>query len=154
RFSESATNVSKAEKNDVRLFKFAANARFVAAFQKTLLQTLLKACFAIGMGSDEEERLERKSEELKKINVDTCIACLWSFLVSLSGALMLGWWGYEYHPTNSQLWLVPFGLILFVTPLIIWFAIFVSYFCNFTGDGSSSSLHDPEKMIDHVIPTR
>ncbi|MBA0548723.1 hypothetical protein Golob_019805, partial [Gossypium lobatum] len=107
----------------------------------------------VGMGSDEEERLERKSEELKKI-VDTCIACLWSFLVSLSGALMLGWWGYEYHPTNSQLWLVPFGLILFVTPLIIWFAIFVSYFCNFTGDDSSSSLHDPERMIDHVIPTR
>ncbi|KAL4354176.1 hypothetical protein GQ457_06G019340 [Hibiscus cannabinus] len=59
-------------------------------------------------------------------------ACLWSFLVSLGGGLLLGWWEYEYHPENRQLWMVPFGLILFSTPLIIWFAIFVSDICSCT----------------------
>ncbi|XVE73644.1 hypothetical protein DITRI_Ditri11bG0135000 [Diplodiscus trichospermus] len=89
--------------------------------------------------------------------VKTHIACLWSFLVSLAGGLMLAWWEYEYHPTNRQLWMVPFGLILFATPLIIWFAIFVSNICSFTDDvrtpDHGSVDHDPEKMMKQVIST-
>ncbi|XVF22302.1 hypothetical protein REPUB_Repub12eG0161200 [Reevesia pubescens] len=106
------------------------------------------------MGSEKEKRFETKMKEPKKI-VNTYIACLWSFLVSLSGALMLAWWESEYHPTNSQLWLVPLGLILFATPLFIWFAIFVSYICGFTEDVTppDGSVHDPEKMIKLVIST-
>lgn len=93
-------------------------------------------------------------KELMKI-AKTYIACLWSFLVSLTGGLMLAWWEYEYHPTNTQLWMVPFGLILFATPLIIWFAIFVSDICNFTDDARppDGSVHDPEKMIKQVVST-
>ncbi|XWS35943.1 hypothetical protein CRYUN_Cryun20dG0040000 [Craigia yunnanensis] len=91
-------------------------------------------------------------KESKNI-LKTYIACLCSFLVSLSGGLMLAWWEYEYHPTNSQLWMVPFGLILFATPLIIWFAIFVSEICSFTEDvrPRDESVDDPEKMIKQVI---
>ncbi|XVF33096.1 hypothetical protein REPUB_Repub17cG0138800 [Reevesia pubescens] len=108
----------------------------------------------VAMDSNKEERFETKMKEPKKI-VSTYIACLWSFLVSLTGGLMLAWWKYEYHPTNSQLWMVPFGLILFVTPLIIWFAIFVSDICCFTEDvrPSDGSVCDPEKMIKQVIST-
>ncbi|XVF72959.1 hypothetical protein PTKIN_Ptkin12aG0162200 [Pterospermum kingtungense] len=94
------------------------------------------------MGFDKEERCETKTKEQTKIG-KPYIACLWSFLVSLAGALLLAYWEYEYHPTNSQLWMVPFGLILFVTPLIIWFAIFVSDIFCFPDD----HVHDPEKMI-------
>ncbi|XWS76822.1 hypothetical protein CRYUN_Cryun01aG0210500 [Craigia yunnanensis] len=105
------------------------------------------------MGSDKEERFKTKMKELVKI-VKTYIACLCSFLVSLTGGLMLAWWEYEYHPTNRQLWMVPFGLILFATPLIIWFAIFVSGICSFTDDvrPPDGSVHDPEKMKE-VIST-
>ncbi|XWS31990.1 hypothetical protein CRYUN_Cryun23aG0122200 [Craigia yunnanensis] len=85
------------------------------------------------MGSDKEERFETEMKEPTKI-VKTYIACLWLFLVSLTGGLMLTWWEYKYHPTNRQLWMVPFGLILFTTPLIIWLAIFVSDICSFTDD--------------------
>nr|KYP71983.1 hypothetical protein KK1_011268 [Cajanus cajan] len=40
-------------------------------------------------------------------------------LLSIAGALVLGWWLHKYHPTNTQLWMVPFGFLLFLTPLII-----------------------------------
>lgn len=83
------------------------------------------------MGTDKEEK-HVENQEPKKI-VRTCTACLWSFLVSITGGLMLCWWEYEHHPTNSQLWMVPFGLILFVTPVIAWFAVLVS---ETTGDNS------------------
>ena len=91
----------------------------------------------------------KKSKKILK----TYIACLWSFLASLSRGLMLAWWEYEYHPTNSQLWMVPFGLIWFATPLIVWFAIFVSDIYSFTEDVRSrdDSVNDPEKMIKQVI---
>ncbi|OMP08680.1 hypothetical protein COLO4_06217 [Corchorus olitorius] len=99
---------------------------------------------------------ETKTKEPKKRSY---VACLWSFLVSLSGGLLLAWWEHEYHPTYSQLWMVPVGLILFGTPVMIWFAISVSHFCKFTEDASPSvdgsslvhQYHDPEKMIKQVI---
>ncbi|EOX95609.1 Uncharacterized protein TCM_005055 [Theobroma cacao] len=104
------------------------------------------------MGSDKEESFETKAKEPKRV-VKTYTACLWSFLVSLTGGLMLAWWEYEYHPTYRQLWMVPFGLILFTTPVIIWFAIFVSDICSFTEHvrPPDGSVHDPEKMIKKVI---
>ncbi|GMI73669.1 hypothetical protein HRI_001036200 [Hibiscus trionum] len=107
------------------------------------------------MDSDKQKRFETKTKESQK-TVSTCTACLWSCLVSLSGGLMLGWWMYEYHPTNSQLWMVPFGLILFVTPLLIWFAVFVSDVCSYTGEvrpTDGSPVHDPENMLTQVIST-
>ena len=50
--------------------------------------------------------------------------------MSMIGGLMLVWWDLEYHPTNSELWMVPFGLILMVTPLIVWFSAFISDICR------------------------
>ncbi|XVE77328.1 hypothetical protein DITRI_Ditri13aG0053700 [Diplodiscus trichospermus] len=104
------------------------------------------------MGFDKGETFETKTKEPNKI-VKTYIAFLWSFLVSLTGGLLLAWWEYEYHPTNSQLWMVPFGLILFATPLVIWLAIFVSDICSLTEDVKppDGSADDPEKMIRQVI---
>lgn len=57
----------------------------------------------------------------------------------MAGGLLLLWWDYEYHPTNSQLWMVPFGLILFVTPVIACFAVVVSEACkNYKVDDDNS----------------
>ncbi|CAK9167040.1 unnamed protein product [Ilex paraguariensis] len=85
------------------------------------------------MGSyNKEERHDGviiRYKEFEKI-VKAFIACLGSFLLSMIGGMMLGWWELRYHPTNSQLWMVPFGLILFVTPIIVWLSVFISDVCS------------------------
>ncbi|XP_054781769.1 uncharacterized protein LOC129288969 isoform X2 [Prosopis cineraria] len=49
-----------------------------------------------------------------------------SFLVSMVGSFLLGWWIHKYHPTNSELWMVPVGLILSVTPVIVGLSLVIS----------------------------
>ncbi|CAA0808856.1 Unknown protein [Striga hermonthica] len=52
------------------------------------------------------------------------------FALSLLGGLMLAWWLLNYHSTNDEQWMVPFGLILFLSPLFVLMALFVSNFCD------------------------
>ncbi|GAV90789.1 hypothetical protein CFOL_v3_34193 [Cephalotus follicularis] len=101
------------------------------------------------MGSyrEEKEIIKKEQENIGR----TWIACVWSFLVSMTGGLTLGWWEYKHHPTNSQLWMVPFSLILLVTPVIIWFSVFSSAICDSRGGESqrvtslNNSVCDPER---------
>ncbi|PWA43680.1 hypothetical protein CTI12_AA025000 [Artemisia annua] len=65
-----------------------------------------------------------KQTRMKMIKV--WIACLGSFLLSMAGGLILLLWEIKYHPSNSQLWMVPCGLIMFVTPALACFAAFLS----------------------------
>ncbi|KAK2649984.1 hypothetical protein Ddye_017473 [Dipteronia dyeriana] len=111
-----------------------------------------------------EERFEAKQQEGSQSQLETektCMACLWSFLVSMTGGLILGFWEYQYHQTNSQLWMVPFSLIMLVTPVMVWFAVLVSDVCNSLSNNNDDhhvsmpsqtilpslgdSVHDPEK---------
>lgn len=80
------------------------------------------------MGLLKEEGDDHK--ENQEMRLKTCIVNSWSLMVSMIGGLALGWWEYEYHSTNSQLWMVPFGLILLLTPLVVWSSIFVSDICS------------------------
>ncbi|KAK7389755.1 hypothetical protein VNO78_25048 [Psophocarpus tetragonolobus] len=48
-----------------------------------------------------------------------------SLLISIIGGSLLGWWLHKYHPTNRQLWMVPFSLILFFTPVIVWLSLII-----------------------------
>ncbi|KAG8477526.1 hypothetical protein CXB51_030891 [Gossypium anomalum] len=109
----------------------------------------------VDMGSEEDKILESKMKGSKK-TMNTFMACLWSFLVSLGGSLLLAWWEYQYHPTNRQLWMVPFGLILFFTPLIVWFAIFVSDIFSLTPDVTqpAASIHHPEKLSKQRVQVK
>lgn len=75
------------------------------------------------IGSDKE--FQYKITFIKKI-----ISFFVSFLVSLAGGLTITWWRYEYHPDNRQLWMVPFGLVLLVTPAIVWFSLVFSDSCT------------------------
>lgn len=54
---------------------------------------------------------------------------VFSLLISMFGGSLLVWWLHKYHSTNRQLWMVPFSLIFFLTPLIIWFSLFISHLC-------------------------
>ncbi|KAK3014920.1 hypothetical protein RJ639_009884 [Escallonia herrerae] len=100
------------------------------------------------MGSNEEER-ELKYKRRQKI-VKACIACLGSFLISMFGGLILAFWELKYHPTNSQLWMVPFGLVVFATPVIAWFSVFISDISTPEGVDASSPKH-PAALQDTAI---
>ncbi|KAB1219726.1 hypothetical protein CJ030_MR3G019179 [Morella rubra] len=80
------------------------------------------------MGSLKEEKDESQREY--KERVKKFIIYSWALMVCMIGGLTLGYWEFEYHPTNRQLWMVPFGLILLVTPLFVWFSIVVSDVCS------------------------
>ncbi|KAG8391988.1 hypothetical protein BUALT_Bualt01G0244900 [Buddleja alternifolia] len=92
-----------------------------------------------------------KEEKYRRFQgmVKTWIGCLGSFTLSLLGGLILAWWELNYHPTNEQQWMVPVGLILFVTPLTVSLSLFISdFYLSSTHDYSPSEkpFHDPEKL--------
>lgn len=93
------------------------------------------------MGTFKEDKHEANQEYYPEKIVKKCVICLCSILVCMAGGTLLLWWGYEYHPTNSQLWMVPLGLILLVTPVIAWVAAVVSATCNckVEDDGSKTN---------------
>ncbi|KAJ7007928.1 hypothetical protein NC653_006838 [Populus alba x Populus x berolinensis] len=82
------------------------------------------------MGTFKEAKHEANQEYYPEKIVKKCVICLLSILVCMAGGTLLLWWGCEYHPTNTQLWMVPLGLILLVTPVIAGVAAFVSETCN------------------------
>jgi H+/Cl- antiporter ClcA len=69
------------------------------------------------------------NESQRKITKTYLMILVLCLLISLFGGSLLGWWLHKYHSTNKQLWMVPFSLILFLTPLIIWFSLFISQLC-------------------------
>ncbi|KAJ6710260.1 hypothetical protein OIU74_011194 [Salix koriyanagi] len=91
------------------------------------------------MGTLEEDKHEADEEYYSEKTYENC---LWSILVSMAGGLLLLWWGYEHHPTNTQLWMVPFGLILFLTPLIAWVALVGSGTCTCEVEDDESKTND------------
>ncbi|KAF1001938.1 hypothetical protein AG4045_017743 [Apium graveolens] len=68
---------------------------------------------------EDKDRIKRFRRIMKK-------AFLGSVLISLIGGLLLSYWEYKYHCVNSELWMVPVGLILFFTPVIVWSSVAVS----------------------------
>ncbi|KAF5743884.1 hypothetical protein HS088_TW08G00472 [Tripterygium wilfordii] len=90
----------------------------------------IKEEFLVDMGRYKEERYVGSDQLEKQQIVKNSFNCMWLFCVSIAGGLVLGWWEHEYHPTNSHQWMVPLGLILFITPVLIWLAVFTSEMWN------------------------
>lgn len=75
-------------------------------------------------GGEENEDYSENQRKLKPASV--IILFLLSVLISVAGGSVLGWWLHKYHPDNRELWMVPFGLIFLLTPIVIWFSLIVS----------------------------
>lgn len=108
------------------------------------------------MGTSEKERSVSNNNnesyrEPKKI-VQICLAWLGSFLVSMAGGLVLACWISKYHPTNKQLWMVPFGLVMFTTPILVWFVLVCSDICNLNCNGDVSWSKQQVPPLDRSIP--
>ncbi|KAM1819241.1 hypothetical protein ACFX15_000867 [Malus domestica] len=104
------------------------------------------------MGLNKEDKETISYLEQRRI-VETRTACFWSVLVSVVGGLMLGWWEYQYHPANKQLWMVPFGLVLFATPAIVWFSVVASDICN-PNNHYVLRVSQPVHLNDSVVPAK
>lgn len=80
------------------------------------------------MGSYKEDGGAAAAYRYKRFRsiLKTWISCLGSFTVSILGGVTLTCWELRYHRSNSQLWMVPFGLILFATPAIVWLSVVIS----------------------------
>nr|DAD36140.1 TPA_asm: hypothetical protein HUJ06_006780 [Nelumbo nucifera] len=76
----------------------------------------------------------------------TPIACLCFLLVSVIGGILLFWWKLEYYESNSQEWMVPLGLVLFATPIVVLFSAFVSDICS--SSDVSCSIRLPDSNTD------
>lgn len=56
----------------------------------------------------------------------TWAACMCLVFVSAVGGATLVWWGFEYHAANERGWMVPVGLVLFGTPILISVSVLAS----------------------------
>ncbi|BAT87805.1 hypothetical protein LR48_Vigan09g166700 [Vigna angularis] len=70
-----------------------------------------------------------------------------SLLLTMAGGFVLGWWLHKYHPSNTQLWMVPFGFLLFLTPLIICLSVLIPDHCAAT----SRIDQEQPKTQDHSL---
>ena len=43
-------------------------------------------------------------------------------MICLAGGGILVRWALVFHPCNEQLWMVPVGLVMLGTPIMVWFA--------------------------------
>ena len=78
----------------------------------------------INMASIDPAKQARETATREKETPALAYACL--LLTSLAGAALLVWWATQFHPDNRQLWMVPLGLILTGTPVVVWFALSAS----------------------------
>ncbi|KAG8046336.1 hypothetical protein GUJ93_ZPchr0008g12884 [Zizania palustris] len=50
--------------------------------------------------------------------VDACLVA-----AAMAGASLLAWWALAFHPSNSELWMVPVGLVLACTPAVVYLTL-------------------------------
>lgn len=106
------------------------------------------------MASDKEEKDTMSYPEQEGSVVKTRAACFGSILVSVAGGILLGWWEYQYHPSYRQLWMVPFGLILFATPVIVWFSLVVSHVCNSKDGDNGTRMSQPVYALSNSVSAK
>ncbi|CAJ2631266.1 unnamed protein product [Trifolium pratense] len=99
----------------------------------------------MGTNDEEENGDNKKSKWFTKLPY--LLILFTSFFISIIvGGCVLGWWLHKYHPTNSQLWMVPFGFVLFLTPIIVLFSMIVPDLCISKSDKEvDDSLSEPKK---------
>ncbi|PRQ58580.1 putative ATP-synthase-associated protein [Rosa chinensis] len=105
------------------------------------------------MGSYKEDE-DTSYSDLERSVVKRRAACFGSILVSVAGGLLLGWWEYQYHPSYRQLWMVPFGLILFATPVIVWFSLVVSHICNSKDGDNGTRVSQPVYPLSNSVSAK
>ncbi|KAK4744666.1 hypothetical protein SAY87_010978 [Trapa incisa] len=89
-----------------------------------------------GKGSqyEDEEGVKRADKWMERTK--WILSCVGSALVSAMGGLILGWWAWErsrHHGQGHEMWMVPVGLILLITPILAFFSLILSQLLNTRG---------------------
>lgn len=100
----------------------------------------------MGSNQGDQNGSSKKSRWLK--NPSSFFILLISLLLTMAGGFVLGWWLHKYHPSNTQLWMVPFGFLLFLTPLIICLSVLIPDHCAAT---CIIDQEQPSKTLDHSL---
>lgn len=75
----------------------------------------------MGINGRQLDDINKEEKEERENRWQRYIVCVSSFMASMIGGAVLVYWQIKYHPHNRELWMVPFGLVLFTTPLFVWF---------------------------------
>lgn len=79
------------------------------------------------------KKTDEKTWKEEKKSMSSMVFLLYSMIVVTFGGLFLSYWVYKYHPTNSNLWMVPVGLIFLITPAFLSISVLVSDLCDDDG---------------------
>ncbi|CAA7056233.1 unnamed protein product [Microthlaspi erraticum] len=79
---------------------------------------------------------KKVTEKEKKSTMSSMAFFLYSMIAITCGGLFLTYWFYKYHPTNSNLWMVPLGLLFLLTPAFLSLSVLISDLCD-DDDGES-----------------
>ncbi|KAF8111518.1 hypothetical protein N665_0074s0049 [Sinapis alba] len=74
--------------------------------------------------------MKKRDEKSWKEKKSWMVFLMYSMIVVTFGGLFLSYWVYKYHPTNSNLWMVPVGLIFLVTPAFLSISVLLSDLCD------------------------
>ncbi|XP_062196501.1 uncharacterized protein LOC133899527 [Phragmites australis] len=75
--------------------------------------------------------------------VDVCL-----FGAAMAGAALLTWWALAFHPSYSQLWMVPVGLVLACTPPVVCLAL---HFSDSRVPGKGGAGAPPPPLLSAVV---
>ncbi|GJN12603.1 hypothetical protein PR202_ga30894 [Eleusine coracana subsp. coracana] len=98
--------------------------------------------------TDDESALPEKKVVLAAAAADVCLAA-----VCLAGAALLTWWALAFHPSYGQLWMVPVGLVLACTPVVVCVALHFSPAADQSGKeaGSGAGAGAPPQLSAVVV---
>lgn len=92
-------------------------------------------------------------EDKRKENMKRSKIAIWVSMAvaSMMGVLVFGWWEIQFHPTNRQLWMVPFGLVLMIAPIFVIMSVLISSFCTSMGHNTTWAVPSSDHVIQQSI---
>ncbi|KAK9713604.1 hypothetical protein RND81_06G038800 [Saponaria officinalis] len=82
------------------------------------------------MGIHKNNKINNNVQNVsKKCDTKTILICLCSIFASIIGGVVLVYWRIKFHSKNKELWMVPFGLVMFTTPILVWIISIASDVC-------------------------
>lgn len=109
-----------------------------------------EAGFATESGmKEEEERDEKRNGNMKSCKTATWVVSM--VVACLLGGLVFGWWEFQFHPTNRQLWMVPFSLILMIAPIFVLMSLLLNAFCTSMDHNTISAAPSSDHVIQQSV---
>lgn len=111
-----------------------------------------EAGFQMESAMKEEDRDKKRNGNMKSCKIATWVISM--VVACLMGGLVFGWWVFQFHPTNRQLWMVPFSLVLMIAPIFVMMSLLISAFCNSMNQTTTSAAPSSDHVIQQSVQIR